>query len=77
MGASEKSEQARRYVAIWAENGPLLEQLRDEEIRRADTAASIRLFETAFRIALRELPPREDSGLVVWQDYMRRWRNRG
>jgi hypothetical protein len=30
-------------------------------------------FEQAFRIALRDLPPWESSGLVEWQDVMRRW----
>lgn len=74
MRESTQIEQARRCVALWAETGPWLEKIRDEEIRQADTAAAIRLFESAFRIALRDLPPRESSGLVVWQDYMRRWR---
>lgn len=77
MSASGDLEAAKRYIALWAENGPWLEQLRDEEIRHADTAASIRLFDSAFRIALRDLPPRESSGLAIWQDFMRRWRNRG
>jgi len=67
----------REYVQLWKENGPLLDRLRDREIREADTAASIRMFEQAFRIALRDLPPRASSGLLEWQDWMRRWRQRG
>lgn len=62
---------------MWAANGPLLEELRDREIRRADTAFSIQMFELAFRIAVRDLPPRDSSGLVEWQDFMCRWRRHG
>jgi hypothetical protein len=43
-------------------NRPVLDAIRDREIREADTAESIRMFEQAFRIALRDLPPRESSG---------------
>lgn len=54
-----------------------LEELRDQDIREADTASSIRMFEQAFRVALRDLPSRDTSGLVEWQDAMQRWRRRG
>jgi hypothetical protein len=70
-------EQLRKYVRMWAANGPLLEELRDQEIRQAYTALSIQMFESAFRVALRELPPRDSSGLVEWQDCMSRWRRHG
>jgi hypothetical protein len=65
------------YVRRWAELAPILDQLREADIRNADTAASIRAFDTAFKIALRDLPPRESSGLVEWQDMARRWFERG
>ena len=77
MGADLDKQQLRQYVQLWAANGPLLEELRDQEIRQTDTAVSIRMFESAFRIALRELPPRGSSGLVEWQDFMCRWRRHG
>ena len=70
-------EQQREYVRIWRTNGPLLEAIRDREIREADTIASIQMFAEAFRIALRDLPPRPDSGLVKWQEAMMRLRDRG
>ena len=70
-------EQYREYVRIWAGNGPLLEAVRDDDIREADTPSSIRMFESAFRLALRDLPARDSSGLVAWQDEMARWRRRG
>lgn len=74
---TENSEELAEYARRWKETGPLLDALRDEEIRRADTAASIRMFELAYRVAVRDLPLRESSGLVEWQDAMRRWRERG
>jgi hypothetical protein len=67
-------KQQEEYVRSWASNGPLLEKIRDREIRHSDTATSIRMFDQAFRIALRDLPPRTSSGLVEWQRYMSRWR---
>ncbi|HBY62258.1 MAG TPA: hypothetical protein DEH78_20750 [Solibacterales bacterium] len=71
-----RKEELRRYAQQWASNAPWLEAIRDREIREADTAASIRMFDQAFRSALRELPPRTSSGLVEWQDFVRRWRDR-
>jgi hypothetical protein len=70
-------EQNARYVRLWAANGPLLDKLRDWETRQADTSASIQMFDLAFRIALRDLPPRDHSGLVEWQDFLRRLPPRG
>jgi hypothetical protein len=55
----------------------LLEAIRDREIREADTVKSIQMFKQVFRIALRDLPPRPDSGLVKWQEAMMRWHARG
>lgn len=70
-------EQVRQMVRRWQQLGPLLQQIRDRETRQADTQASIRMMDQAFRIALRDLPPRASSGLVEWQGYMRLWRQRG
>ena len=61
----------------WEKLGPILETLRDEDIRRADTQASILMLDQAFQIALRGQPPRESSGLVEWQRWMKIWRQRG
>ena len=67
----------REYVRIWSGNTALLQAFRDREIREADTVKSIQMFEQAFRIAIRDLPPRTDSGLVEWQTAMAEWRRRG
>lgn len=65
------------YIRRWEKLGLELEKLREQEIREADTQAAIRMFDTAFKIALRDLPPRETSGLVQWQEMVLRWRDRG
>lgn len=70
-------QQLMEYVRRWEKLGPIPEEIRDRETRQADTAASIQMFTQAFRIALRDLPPRPSSGLVEWQRYMRLWRQRG
>jgi hypothetical protein len=67
----------RDYLRRWRELGPILEDIRDNEIRAADTPSAIRMFDQAFRIALRDLPPRESSGLVEWQRHMAKWRRSG
>ena len=77
MSTDSTKEQLAQYVRLWATNGPLLTELRDQEIRQADTAASIQMFDLAFRKASRELPPRDSSGLVEWQDFLRRRLRRG
>jgi hypothetical protein len=74
VSSDPEKERLAKYVQLWAENAPALERLRDEDVRRADTASSIRMFDLAFRIALRDLPPRPSSGLVAWQDFVSRWR---
>jgi hypothetical protein len=77
MSNDTERERQVRYVQRWKDLGPALQQIRDEEIRQADTAASIESFTEAFRIALRDLPPRETSGLVEWQAVAKRWWRRG
>jgi hypothetical protein len=67
----------REYVRRWQRLSPLLEAIRDQETRQADTAGCIRMMEQAFRIALRDLPVRSSSGLLEWQRWMRVWRQRG
>ena len=44
-------EQTLQYVRLWGADGPLRDELRGQEIRQADTNASIQMPELAFRIA--------------------------
>ena len=73
MSGDTDRERQIGYVRRWKELGPVLDRIRHEEIRNAETAASIASFAEAFRIALRDLPPRETSGLVEWQAAAKRW----
>jgi len=77
MGPPSLRELQEAYVRRWKKLGPILDSIRDNEIRQADTAASIQALDQAYRIALRDLPPRTSSGLVEWQRYMALWRKRG
>ena len=70
-------EQMKQLVRLWEQNGPLLERVRQEDIRNANTQQSILMFQESFRIALRDLPPRTTSGLEEWQRWMMLWRQRG
>ena len=71
MEISEK-DRLRDWVRNWQVVGPKLEQMRREDIRRANTQDSIRLFDLAFKAALRNSPPRKTSGLVEFQSLLRR-----
>ncbi len=66
MGVSD-TDRMRAWVRNWQVVGPELEQMRREDIRRANTQESIRLFDLAFKAALRNTPPRTTSGLVEFQ----------
>jgi hypothetical protein len=70
-------EQMKECVQLWHRNGEFLERVREDDIRNANTQQSILMFEQAFRVALRDQPPRSTSGLVEWQRYMELWRRRG
>jgi hypothetical protein len=62
-------EALERWVETWKRAGPELEAIRRKEIEKIDTLESLSALEDAFNYALRELPPREESGLVE----MQRW----
>jgi len=70
-------ERQREYLLRWKTLGPVLQAIRDSEIRDADTAAAIEQFRDAFRIALRDLPARQSSGLVEWHRRLANGRPRG
>ena len=48
MNQPPTREQMQEYVRRWKELGPILERMRDEETRRANTQASIRMFDQRF-----------------------------
>jgi len=68
----EQRAQALDWVRAWGTAGPEMERMRREDIRRADTAASIPAFDGLFETAVRNYTPPPVSGLVEQQRYFRR-----
>ena len=73
MTATEK-EALRAHVARWERAAPLLQQVRDADIRAADTVAMVACCNLLFRDALKHSPPRMDSGLVEQQRWFKKLR---
>ncbi len=64
----------KRWVETWQTASRELEQIRADDIRAANTQQAIRLFDLAFKAALRNTPPREHSGLVEFQRLLQKMR---
>lgn len=64
----------KEWVERWKRVGPILDELRREAIRNADTALAIELFDGCVELGLRMNPPRPTSGLVEQQRYFRKAR---
>jgi hypothetical protein len=64
---AEERVRAQECVNAWRRAGPELEQMRRDEIRRADTAGSIPAFDGLFERAVRDFPAKSTSGLVEQQ----------
>jgi hypothetical protein len=70
--ANTDADRLRAWVRNWQLLGPELDRMRREDIRRANTKESIKLFDLAFKAALRNMPPRTTSGLVEYQRLLRK-----
>lgn len=64
----------RKWVDTWKVAGPLLEEIRQREVRDADNLESLAVLEPSFNLAVRMLPLRESSGQVEMQRYFARLR---
>ena len=62
----------RQSIAAWQRAEPELERMRRDDIRHADTAASIPAFDGLFEGAVRNYPTKPMSGLVEQQRCFRR-----
>ncbi|MBN1975140.1 MAG: hypothetical protein JW787_15970 [Sedimentisphaerales bacterium] len=67
-------DSVRRWIAGWQAAAPLLEKLRNDEIRRSDTTLAIEQLSDAFESVLRNHSPNESSGLVEQQRLFARCR---
>jgi hypothetical protein len=66
MTEAEK-DQVRAWIRNWEKLGPILEDLRRQDIRQADTLRAIPAFDGAFESAVRDSPPKPWSGLIEQQ----------
>ena len=69
-------ENARRWMQAWRTAGPLLEQVRAEEIRATDTVKAMEMLDELFTHAALSQPVRESSGLIEQQAIFSRARRR-
>lgn len=63
----EAQDELRRYALRWHRIDPLLEEQREEDVRRSDTASNIAAFARLWRAVVRQNPPEPSSGLVEQQ----------
>ncbi|HEY5913942.1 MAG TPA: hypothetical protein VJA21_25415 [Verrucomicrobiae bacterium] len=70
----QEKDQVRSWIRRWEELGPILERLRAESIRQADTAAAIEAFGLAYKSARLHGRRRTSSGLVEQQRWFQRSR---
>jgi hypothetical protein len=72
--SKRSDERMRQWLAGWQAAGPVLDRLRTEAIRQANTAESIELLSDAFESTLFHRLPSSTSGLVEQQRLFARWR---
>jgi hypothetical protein len=74
MTRKEDQKQLEQWLAAWQAAGPVLDQLRIAEIRKADTALAIEMLADAFESTRLHNPPAPTSGLVEQQRFFARWK---
>lgn len=67
-----KEQRVRQWIANREAAAPILERLRDEEIRNTYTAAAIEALSDAYESARRHWTPPPTSGLVEQQHWFAR-----
>mgnify|MGYP001039081314 CR=1 FL=1 len=70
-----EEQRIRQWTRTWAEAAPMLESLRRQAIRNADTAIAIEQLSDAFESARRQWQPPATSGLVEQQRLFARLRS--
>lgn len=74
MTESER-QRTKERIAQWAAAAPVMQALRDEEVRQSDTAQGIRQLTGVATMTLRDMPPRSVSGLVEQQAWFTKLRS--
>jgi hypothetical protein len=62
----------RHYVSRWHAAGTVLARLRDQDIRKADTASALKAFTGGSELAARNHPPAPTSGLIEQQRWFQK-----
>ena len=70
-----EEQRVRQWTRNWAEAAPMLESLRDQAIRNANTAVAIEQLSDAYESARRQWQPPATSGLVEQQRLFARLRS--
>jgi hypothetical protein len=65
-----EKKKLRAWVEGWKETGKVLEKLRRDKIRAADTVASIQALDSAYRAAIRNRATNQTSGLIEFHRLM-------
>lgn len=71
MTDAEKSA-LKEYAERWKRLGPLLEEQREEDVRRSDTIGAFAFFAGMPLRNLESFPPGQSSGLVEQQRWFRK-----
>jgi hypothetical protein len=66
MSEQEKA-QTRAWVRNWQRVGPVLEEMRADEIRATNTVEAMEVLDGMFTHAVETVPMRESSGLIEQQ----------
>lgn len=67
--SSQNPRDLERWVAIWRDAAPALDEQSRLELQQLDTATALRQLAAAFELALANALPSDTSGLVEQQRY--------
>jgi len=68
-------QQIRERIAQWAAAAPVMQALRDEDVRQSITADGIQQLAGVATMTLRDQPPRRECGLVEQQAWFAKLRS--
>lgn len=61
------NKELRDFAARWRRVGPLLEEQREDDVRRSDTASNVAAFSRLWSETVKKEPPLPTSGLIEQQ----------
>lgn len=71
----QEKKQMKQWIKTWEKAGKALEEVRRQEIRKTNTQESISILGDVFEYALLNEKPKETSGLVELQSWLKRMKN--